>query len=159
MSVLPIARWTIAWRSVRYSTLPAFDSPTAVAMSIVTVPSLGFGILPCGPRMRPRRPTTGIMSGVAIAMSKSVKPSWMRVARSSSPTTSAPASRASSALGPRANTAIVTSRPAECGSVIVPRSCSSAWRTFSPVRMWHSTVSVNFADCSSFTRRMASVGE
>ena len=79
--------WTIAVRSVRYSTLPALDSSTAFLTSIVTVPTFGFGILPCGPRMRPRRPTTGIMSGVAIATSKSVKPSsWMRLARSSAPT-------------------------------------------------------------------------
>ena len=79
-------------RSVRYSTLPALDSCTALATSIVTVPTFGFGILPDGPRMRPRRPTTGIRSGVAIATSKSSKPSSTRLARSSAPTTSAPAS-------------------------------------------------------------------
>ena len=104
-------RWTIAVRSVRYSTLPALDSSTALATSIVTVPTFGFGILPCGPRMRPRRPTTGIMSGVAIATSKSVKPSSIRLARSSAPTTSAPASSASRALSPLAKTAILTSLP------------------------------------------------
>ena len=59
---------------MRYSILPAFDSDTALATSIVTVPTFGFGILPCGPSTRPSRPTTGIMSGVAIATSKSVKP-------------------------------------------------------------------------------------
>ena len=59
---------------MRYSILPAFDSDTALATSIVTVPTFGLGILPCGPRMRPSLPTTGIMSGVAIATSKSVKP-------------------------------------------------------------------------------------
>ena len=85
-------------RSVRYSTLPALDSSTALATSIVTVPTFGLGILPCGPRMRPRRPTTDIMSGVAIATSKSSKPSSMRLARSSAPTTSAPASSASRGL-------------------------------------------------------------
>src|SRR3954469_19361164 len=65
--------WTMAVRSVRYSTLPAFDSSTALATSIVTVPTFGFGILPCGPSTRPSLPTTGIMSGVAIATSKSVQ--------------------------------------------------------------------------------------
>ena len=95
-------------RSVRYSTLPALDSSTALATSIVTVPTFGLGILPCGPRMRPRRPTTGMRSGVAIATSKSVKPSSMRSARSSAPTTSAPASSASRALSPLAKTATVT---------------------------------------------------
>ena len=134
--------WTIAERSVRYSVRPAFASVTARPTSSVTVPTFGFGILPWGPRMRPRRPTTGIMSGVATATSKSVHPSWIRLARSSSPTASAPAASASRAFSPLANAITVTSRPAECGRVIVPRSCSSAWRTFRPVRMWHSTVSV-----------------
>ena len=151
--------WTIAVRSVRYSTLPALDSSTALATSIVTVPTFGFGILPCGPRMRPSRPTTGIMSGVAIATSKSVKPSfWIRSARSSAPTMSAPASSASFALSPRAKTAILTSLPRPCGSAIVPRSCSSAWRTFRPVRTWISTDSSNFARLSSLTSLTASVG-
>ena len=95
--------------------------------------------------MRPRRPTSGIMSGVAIATSKSVKPSSTRLARSSAPTTSAPASCASRAASPWAKTAIVTSRPRPLGSAIVPRSCSSAWRTFSPVRMCTSIDSSNLA--------------
>ncbi len=42
----------------------------------VTVPALGFGISPRGPRTLPRRPTTPIMSGVAITTSKSIKPSF-----------------------------------------------------------------------------------
>ena len=66
-------------RSVRYSILPDFDSCTALATSIVTVPTFGLGILPAGPRIRPRRPTTAIRSGVAIATSNSSKPSWMRL--------------------------------------------------------------------------------
>src|SRR3954452_9548918 len=153
-----MVRCTLAVRSVRYSTLPALDSCTALATSIVTVPTRGLGILPCGPRMRPRRPTTGIMSGVAMAMSKSVKPSCTRSARSSAPTTSAPASSASRALSPLAKTATVTLLPRPLGSAIVPRSCSSAWRTFRPVRTWTSTDSSNFARLSSLTRRMASAG-
>lgn len=40
-----------------------------------TVPAFGFGIRPRGPRTRPSRPAFAIMSGVAIATSKSVKPS------------------------------------------------------------------------------------
>ena len=151
--------WTIAERSVRYSIRPAFAWDTACPTSSVTVPTFGFGILPCGPRIRPSRPTTGIRSGVAIATSKSVHPSWIRFARSSSPTTSAPAASASRALSPFANTATVTSVPAMWGNVIVPRSCSSACRTLRPVRMWHSTVSVNFVDCISLTSRTASAGE
>src|SRR6476661_2764600 len=99
-----IVRWTMAVRSVRYSTLPDLDSSTALATSIVTVPTFGLGILPCGPRMRPSRPTTDIMSGVAIATSNSSKPSSMRLARSSPPTTSAPAPSASATFAPCANT-------------------------------------------------------
>src|SRR5215210_3890538 len=157
--VLPTVMWTIAVRSVRYSTLPAFDSSTALRTSIVTVPTFGFGILPCGPRMRPSRPTTGIMSGVAIATSKSVKPSfWTRSARSSAPTKSAPASSASRALSPRAKTAILTSLPRPCGRAIVPRSCSSAWRTFRPVRTCSSTDSSNLREPSSLSSENPSAG-
>ena len=71
------------WRSVRYSTLPDFDSLTALATSSVTVPTFGFGILPCGPSTRPSLETTGpISAGVEIATSKSVQPSSTRAARS-----------------------------------------------------------------------------
>src|ERR687885_1620752 len=157
--VLPSVMWTIAVRSVRYSTLPAFASSTALPTSMVTVPTRGLGILPCGPRMRPRRPTTGMRSGVAIATSKSVKPSCTRLARSSAPTTSAPASSASRAWSPLANTATETVLPSPLGRAIVPRSCSSAWRTFSPVRTWTSTDSSNFARLTSLSRRIASAGE
>src|SRR4051812_12462934 len=108
--------------------------------------------------MRPSRPTTGIMSGVAIAMSKSVKPSCTRWARSSAPTTSAPASSASRALSPFAKTATETLLPSPLGSAIVPRSCSSAWRTFRPVRTWTSTDSSNFARLTSLSRLTASAG-
>src|SRR5919199_5533509 len=152
-------RCTIAVRSVRYSTLPALASSTARPTSIVTVPTFGLGILPWGPRMRPRRPTTGMRSGVAMATSKSVKPPWTRLARSSAPTTSAPASSASRALSPLANTATVTLLPSPLGRAIVPRSCSSAWRTLRPVRTWTSTDSSNFARLTSLMRRIASAGE
>ena len=109
--------------------------------------------------MRPSLPTTGIMSGVAIATSKSVKPPSTRSARSSAPTRSAPASSASRALSPLANTATVISLPSPCGSEIVPRSCWSAWRTFSPVRMCTSTVSSNLAGPNPFRSLTASAGE
>src|SRR2546421_3339966 len=154
-----MTRCTIALRSVRYSILPDLDSSTALAMSIVTVPTFGLGIFPDGPRIRPSRPTTGIRSGVAIATSKSSKPSWIRCARSSAPTTSAPASSASRALSPCAKTAILTSLPSPLGRATVPRSCSSAWRTFSPVRTCTSTDSSNLACVSSLISLTASAGE
>ena len=135
----------MAQRSVRYSIFPDFDSSTALATSVVTVPTFGLGILPEGPRIRPSWPTIDIMSGVAIVMSKSSKPSRMRLARSSPPTWSAPASSASRAESPWAKTAIVTSLPIPLGRAMVPRSCSSAWRTLRPVRTCTSTVSSNLA--------------
>ena len=64
-------RWMMPERSVRYSTLPPLASVTALPTSNVTVPDLGFGMSPRGPRMRPSLPTVPIMSGVAMAMSKS----------------------------------------------------------------------------------------
>ena len=64
-------------RSVRYSTLPPLASATALPTSKVTVPDLGFGMRPRGPRMRPSLPTVPIMSGVAMAMSKSKTAAWI----------------------------------------------------------------------------------
>ena len=49
---------------------PVFAALTAAATSGVTVPSLGFGIRPRGPSTLPSRPTTPIMSGLAITRSK-----------------------------------------------------------------------------------------
>ena len=148
-----MVRWTIAVRSVRYSTLPALDSSTALATSIVTVPTFGFGILPCGPRMRPRRPTTGIMSGVAMATSKSVKPVLDALGEVLGADDVGAGLLGLAGLVALAKTATLTSLPSPWGSAIVPRSCSSAWRTFSPVRTWTSTDSSNFARLSSLTSR------
>jgi hypothetical protein len=44
----------------------ALGALTAPATSGVTVPTFGFGIRLRGPRILPRRPTSGIMSGVAM---------------------------------------------------------------------------------------------
>ena len=55
----------------RYSILPALASVTARTTSGVTVPALGEGIKPLGPRTLPRRPITPIISGVAMITSKS----------------------------------------------------------------------------------------
>jgi hypothetical protein len=68
------------------------------------VPTFGFGIRPRGPRIWPSVPTTRIVSGEAITTSKFRLPALTCSARSSMPTTSAPAARASSALAPWANT-------------------------------------------------------
>ena len=61
---------------------------------------------------RPRRPTSGIMSGVAMARSKSILPFWISSARSSAPTMSAPASRAS--WRPRPRRTRRRGRPCRC---------------------------------------------
>ena len=57
--------------SARYSILPALISLIADAISGETVPAFGFGIKPFGPRIRPIRPSSPIMSGVATMTSKS----------------------------------------------------------------------------------------
>src|SRR6266480_3950297 len=129
--------------SVRNSTLPPFASRTARATSLVTVPDLGFGINPRGPRILPRGPTLAIMSGVAIAESKSVQPSETRLTRSSPPTTSAPASCASRARSPAANTATRTFLPVPFGSTTEPRTICSACRGSTPSRMCASMVASN----------------
>src|SRR4030081_2169015 len=90
---LPMGTWTtpLLRAVVRYSTLPPLKSLTALATSVVTVPVFGLGIRPRGPNTRPRRPTRGIRSGVAMATSKSMLPFSISAATSSAPTPSAPA--------------------------------------------------------------------
>src|SRR5215470_2102356 len=48
--ILPTGAWMIPVLSTRNSTLPALTSLTAFATSTVTVPVLGLGISPRGPR-------------------------------------------------------------------------------------------------------------
>ncbi len=78
--------WTIPAFSTRNSTLPAFSSLTARPTSKVTVPALGLGIRPLGPRTLPSRPTWPMRSGVATARSNSSQPSWIFFTYSSEPT-------------------------------------------------------------------------
>ena len=86
---------TPPWMTPAFSTLNWTSPPlaffTAWATSIVTVPTLGFGIRLRGPRILPSRPTIGIMSGVAMQRSNSILPPWIVSIRSSAPTMSAPA--------------------------------------------------------------------
>ena len=92
---LPIVQWITPALSVRKRTWPALALRTAPATSGVTVPTLGFGIRPRGPRIWPSWPTTRIASGLATTTSKLSSPAFTFSARSSMPTMSAPASRAS----------------------------------------------------------------
>src|SRR5260370_40722617 len=69
----PTGAWMIPVLSTRNSTLPALTSLTAFATSIVTVPVLGLGMRPRGPRILPSLPTERIMSGVSTTASKSVQ--------------------------------------------------------------------------------------
>src|SRR2546421_52576 len=84
---------------------PPLSSRTALPTSNVTVPTFGLGISPRGPSTRPRRPTRPMRSGVETAESNSSQFSLVIFStRSSAPTASAPASCASLALSPLANT-------------------------------------------------------
>src|SRR6056297_3210725 len=94
----PIGRCILPSLSTLYSNLPALNSSIDSAKSNVTVPALGLGIKPLGPKILPKGPTTPIISGVAIAKSKSSQPSSILSAKSSWPTISAPASSASRAF-------------------------------------------------------------
>jgi hypothetical protein len=91
------------------------------------------------------------MSGVAITVSKSMKPSSIRLRRSASPTTSAPASWASRCFSPLANTATRTVLPMPLGSTTAPRTIWSACFGSTPRLMATSTV------WSNFTPRLATV--
>ena len=96
------------------------------------------------------------MSGVAMQRSNAISPACTFSARSSAPTTSAPAASASSAFGPRANTPMRTVLPVPLGRLISPRTIWSAWRGSMPRRMEISTVSSNFAFALVLTRLSAS---
>ena len=119
---LPTGACTMPVLSTRNSTLPALISVTACATFGVTVPVLGFGIRPRGPRTLPSLPTARIMSGVATTASKSTQPPAMRSTSSSPPTTSAPASSASFCLSGPAITTTRFDLPRPCGSTTVPRT-------------------------------------
>ena len=142
--------------STRNSTLPALISFTALAMSTVTVPVLGFGIRPRGPSTLPSLPTTRIMSGVATTASKSIQPPWIFSTRSSPPTWSAPASWASRCLSGPAMTSTDLVLPSPCGSTTVPRTIWSACLGSTPSRIDSATVSSNLANFSFWTSGSAS---
>src|SRR5881396_375238 len=83
-------------------------------------------------------------SGVAMAVSNSIQPPWTRSTRSSAPTTSAPASRASRSFSPFAKTATRTVLPIPCGSTTAPRTIWSACLGSTPSRNDRSTDWSNF---------------
>ena len=109
---LPMGTWTMDCLSTLYSTLPALISLIALVTSMVTVPDLGLGISPLGPRILPIRPTRPIISGVVTMTSKPNQFScWIFWIISSAPTKSAPAAFAWSALSPFAMTRTRTVLP------------------------------------------------
>src|SRR5712671_1823385 len=153
---LPTPAWTMPAFSARNSTWPPLTACTASVTFWVTVPSRGFGIRPRGPKIFPSRPTTAIMSGVAMARSKLISPACTFSARSSAPTISAPAASASLARSPRANTATRTFLPVPCGSITVPRRFWSGLRGSTLRFIAISTVSSNLADARDLTCLTAS---
>ena len=157
---LPSGMWRQAVRSRRNSTRPLRASPMARSRSsaLTTVPERGFGMSPRGPRIRPRRPTRPIISGVARVTSKSSQPPSMRWIRSSPPMTSAPASPAKRAPSPWAKTAIRTRLPRPWGKSTTLRTCWSACRGSRPVLRCNSSVSSKPAVASSLAKATASAG-
>mmetsp|Transcript_45335 Transcript_45335/g.75613 ORF Transcript_45335/g.75613 Transcript_45335/m.75613 type:complete len:206 (-) Transcript_45335:657-1274(-) len=122
---LPMMAWMMADLSPRNSTCPCLASFTALPMSVVSVPSFGFGMSPRGPNMRATDPSKPITDGCPIARSKSIAPLppfLIFSTRSSAPTTSAPAASASSASAPRANTATRVFLPVPLGRTAMPRT-------------------------------------
>ena len=137
--------------SARNSIEPALAAFTAAETSCVTVPSLGFGIRPRGPRTLPSRPTTPIMSGVATQRSKFISPPLIFSARSSAPTRSAPAALASSAFAPCANTATRLVLPVPFGITTAPRTTWSDFLASMPSCTATSMDSSNLAVAHSLT--------
>ena len=98
-------------------------------------------------------------SGVATAVSNSSQPPWIFSTRSSAPTMSAPASRASRSFSPFAKTITRTDLPVPCGRSTAPRTIWSACFGLTPSRTASSTVSSNFAWATRFARSTASSTE
>src|SRR6202034_3819059 len=142
--------------SVRYRTCPDFAFFTASATFGVTVPTLGFGMRPRGPKICPSCPTMRMASGLAITTSKSICPAFTFSARSSKPTMSAPAALAASAFLPWVNTATRTVLPVPCGITVEPRTCWSDLVASTPKFTDTSTDSLNFAVANSLTSFNAS---
>src|ERR1700723_2078191 len=95
-------------------------------------------------------------SGLAMTTSKSIWPALTFSARSSKPTTSAPAALAASAFLPWVNTATRTVLPVPCGITVEPRTCWSDLVASTPKFTDTSTDSLNFAVANSLTSLRAS---
>src|SRR2546422_769399 len=153
----PIGAWTIPLLSTRNSILPAFSSLTARATSIVTVPALGFGIRPRGPRIFPRGAICPIRSGVATIASVSSQPSlifWMY----STPTKSAPAASASFALSPPAICFIADSSEVAFRSGILSSAIFCTCARVTVPTFWRLDVGEPFSMPASFLRSTAAGG-
>ena len=85
----PIDKPTLPSLSFLISTWPDFIFFTALIISFVTVPSLGFGINPLGPKIFPSLPNLTIIFGVDISFSKLIFPAEILLIKSSVPKTSA----------------------------------------------------------------------
>ena len=155
-STLPMLQCTIPDLSVRYWTCPDFAFLTAFATSFETVPTLGLGIKPFGPRIWPNLLTTFMVSGVAITTSKSKSPFFAISARSSIPTLSAPASRAFLASSPSQKTATFTVFPVPFGKTIEPLMFWSDFFASTPKLMLTSIDSTNLTEDLDFKILIAS---
>src|SRR5699024_10396831 len=133
-------------------------SDTDLAVSMVTVPVLGFGMRPRGPSTGPSLPTLPMRFGVATAASKSVLAPATFSISSASPPSSAPAVRAASACGPVAKTMTRAGLPVPLGRLTVPRTIWSALRGSTPSRIETSTEASNLAGEDFCARRSASSG-
>mmetsp|Transcript_5270 Transcript_5270/g.13429 ORF Transcript_5270/g.13429 Transcript_5270/m.13429 type:complete len:290 (-) Transcript_5270:153-1022(-) len=157
-SSLPKGTCTMPCLSARNSTLPPLNSPTALTTSAATVPALGLGIRPLGPSARPSLAALGIMSGLAMSRSKSVKPLAISSTRSSAPAKSAPAALAAAMESPWHSTAMRTFLPVPLGRATVARSCWSLYLGSMLRRMCASALSLNFAVAFSRITLMPAMG-
>mmetsp|Transcript_34089 Transcript_34089/g.108325 ORF Transcript_34089/g.108325 Transcript_34089/m.108325 type:complete len:340 (-) Transcript_34089:58-1077(-) len=157
---LPSGAWRTPPLSERYSTRPLRISSTASTTLAVTVPTLGLGIIPFGPRIRATWLSLGIMSGWAMALSNAMLDPplfWISLMRSWPPTTSAPAACAASTTAmSSANTATRMVFPEPWGRTALPRTFWSPLLGSTPRLMAISSVSSNLARASLLTMESAS---
>ena len=144
--------WRFPVLSTLNSTLPFLASSIAFLTSGVTVPVLGLGINPLGPKILPSLATLGIISGVAMTTSNcstSTLPLRISSTSSSPPTRSAPASSASLIFSPLAITITLIGLPNPWGRTTEPLTCWSGYLGSTPNLKARSTVSSKFLGTSS----------
>ena len=149
---LPTPAWTIPAFSTRNSTAPPLASSTALATSMVTVPTFGFGIRPRGPEHLTETADERHHVGRGDAAVEIDLAALDLLDQILGPDDVGAGLLGLLGLGAAWRTPRrAATRPVPFGSETTPRTIWSAWRGSTPRFMAISTVSSNFALARSLT--------